>query len=75
MPECVPRMAQRSQEHSGMLNSPVWIEQLGADHADFGPLGMLDQRVELPWIDNLDIVVQEQQKLSFGCLGASIVEV
>ena len=59
VPEGVPAIPVRPQDHAGVLEAPVGVEQLGADDPDLGPLGVLEHRLDPVRRDHRDVVVEE----------------
>ncbi|MNJ67250.1 hypothetical protein D3C77_634050 [compost metagenome] len=55
------RRPAQAQNHTGMLNLPIWIQQLGANDTHFRALPMVHQRFQPIFTEDSRIVVQQDK--------------
>ena len=54
----------QSEDHAGVLNGSVRIQELRADDADLWPLSPANELLEPVALNHLDVVVQEEQQIA-----------
>ena len=70
----VTGISRKSDDHTVVLKGTLGIKKLSPDHSDLGSRREGEHRVDPPWLERLDVVVEEKEVLGVRTRHRKIID-